>query len=375
MRKKVALIFGGRSLEREISIITAMQVLNALVGTSYIIEPVYLADGTFYIDKVDDIKYFVNFNAKEHRRVFLSDGRFYENKHGKINEVFKADVALLCCHGGEGENGILQALLEFNGIAYTSCRVLQSAICMDKAISKMLFESIGLDVLSCEVVIWQKWKGNKDEILQKIHNLGFPLIVKPSCMGSSIGVSVARDAKSLEDAINLAFEFDEKVMVESMLEGAVEVNCAGVRLGDKIVLSETENATSNGEYLSFSDKYIGGKMSGGKHVIPADIGELNDKVKECTRLVYEALSLDGIVRVDYLCDMNKGKVYVNEINAIPGSMAFYLFKDVQFRELMTKLLDEAVNKHKGKTDVSKFSTGVLERYKESGKIGGKVIGQ
>lgn len=376
MRKTVALIFGGRSLEREISIITAMQALHVLVGTGYIVEPVYLADGAFYIDKVDDIKYFVNFNAKEHRRVFLKDGRFFETKHGKIKEVFKPDVALLCCHGGEGENGILQALLQFNDIAYTSCGVLESAICMDKSISKMLFEHLGLDVLPCDVVKKSNWKYEKDEVLQRIYKLGFPLIVKPVSMGSSIGVSVVKDEQTLEDAMELAFEFDDKAMVESMLEDAVEVNCACMRRNERILLSETENATSNGEYLSFSDKYIGGKMSGGKHIIPADIGNLNDKVKEYTRKVYDALSLEGIVRVDYLCDMQNGKVFINEINSIPGSMAFYLFKDIQFRELMIALIDEALNKYKCKTDVCKFSTGVLEKYKENGKkMGCKVIGQ
>lgn len=375
MRKKVALIFGGRSLEREISIITAMQVLNALVGTIYIVEPVYMSGGAFYMGNVDDIKHFVKFDEKEHKKVFLKEGAFFECRHGKVKEVFKPDVALLCCHGGEGENGVLQALLQFNDIPYTSCGVLESGICMDKAISKMLFESIGLDVLPCVVVKRREWTKNKEDVLQKIHTLDFPFIVKPATMGSSIGISVAKDEQSLVDAMDFAFEFDDKIIVERLLEGCVEVNCAAMRKNGEIIISETENPTSNGEYLSFEDKYIGGKMSSGEHIIPADIGNLNDVVKKHTRTLYDALFLDGIVRIDYLCDIEKGKVYVNEINAIPGSMAFYLFKEVQFRELMLMLVDEALRKSEGKTEVDKFNTGVLEMYKQCGKLGGKVIGQ
>lgn len=368
---KVALIFGGRSLEREISIITAMQTLNALSGTNYIVEPVYMSGGAFYMGKVDDIKHFVKFNKKEHKKVFLKEGAFNECRHGKVKEIFKPDVALLCCHGGEGENGILQGVLQFNDIPYTSCGVLESGICMDKAISKMLFEGIGLDVLPCVVVKKIEWKDDKESCLQKIHALDFSLIVKPATMGSSIGISVAKDEQSLEDAIDFAFEFDDKIIVEKLLEGCVEVNCAVMRKNGEIIISETENPTSNGEYLSFEDKYIGGKMSGGEHVIPADIGNLNDVVKEYTRTLYDVLSLDGIVRIDYLCDIENGKVYVNEINAIPGSMAFYLFKGVQFRELMLMLVDEALRKNVDKIEVDKFNTGVLEGYKESGKMGGK----
>lgn len=370
MRKKVALIFGGRSLEREISIITAMQVLNALVGTIYIVDPVYMSGGSFYMGKVDDIKHFVKFDEKEHKKVFLKDGAFFECRHGKVKEVFKPDLALLCCHGGEGENGVLQALLQFNDIPFTSCGVLESGICMDKAISKMLFESIGLDVLPCVVVKRREWAKNKEDVLQKIHTLDFPLIVKPATMGSSIGISVAKDEQSLVDAMDFAFEFDDKIIVERLLEGCVEVNCAVMRKNGEIIISETEKVTSNGEYLSFEDKYIGGKMSGGKHIIPADIGFLNEKVKECTYRVYEALCLDGIVRVDFLCDVKNNKMYINEINSIPGSMAFYLFKDVQFGELILSLLDETLNRHKKKSVVGTYATSVLEGYKEGGKLRG-----
>lgn len=274
---------------------------------------------------------------------------------------------LNCCHGGEGENGILQALLDFNGIKYTSPKALQSGICMDKAVSKRIFEAYGFDVLPCEVVYRNDFELQRENLAGKIDALGYPLIVKPSSMGSSIGVSAVKDRNSLENALQLAFEFDNKVIVEKKLVNCVEVNCAAMKYNGKILLSETENPTSNGEYLSFTDKYLGGKMSAGEHIIPADIGDLNDVVRANTHRLYEFLNLDGIVRVDYLCDMPSKRVYVNEINTIPGSMAFYLFKDVSFRQLMINLLDETLKCPKHTLYSDKFSSGVLDKYSEGMK--------
>lgn len=341
-----------------------MQVLNALVGTSYIVEPVYLYDGEFYFNNLSDISDFVNFDCKKHVKAYLKNGAFYQKKRFKDKCVFKPNVVLNCCHGGEGENGILQALLDFNGIKYTSPNVLQSGICMDKAISKYLFEAWGFDVLPCRVVYKDDFDLNKDDVYSKIDKLGYPLIVKPSRMGSSIGISAAKDRFSLEKALELALQFDDKVIVESKLEGCVEVNCAAMKHNGEIVLSETENPTSNGEYLSFDDKYLGGKMSAGEHIIPADIGDLNDVVKCNTRRLYKLLDLDGIVRVDYLCDMSNKRVYVNEINTIPGSMAFYLFKGISFKQLMLNLLDETLKENKHSPLQHTFDSGVLEKYKD-----------
>lgn len=367
MRKKVGLIFGGRSLEREISIITAMQVLNALVGTSYIVEPIYMFEGEFYFKNLSEISDFVDFDCKNHIKTYLKNGAFYQKKRFKEKCVFKPDVVLNCCHGSEGENGILQAILDFNGIKYTSPKVLQSGICMDKAVSKRLFEAYGFDVLPCEVVCKNDFELHIEDIAAKIDALGYPLIVKPSSMGSSIGVSAVNDRNSLENALQLAFEFDDKVVVEKKLVNCVEVNCAAMRLNGNIVLSETENPTSNGEYLSFDDKYLGGKMSAGEHIIPAGIGDLNDVVKSNTRRLYELIDLDGIVRVDYLCDMPQKRVYVNEINTIPGSMAFYLFKDVSFKQLMINLLDETLKCPTRKFYNDAFTGGVLKEYSEGPK--------
>lgn len=364
MRKKVALIFGGRSLESDISVITAMQALSAIEGTSYIVEPIFMYGGDFYLDGVDDVAAFVSFNPSKHTKAFLQGGAFYKKTRFGIKCIFKPDVALVCCHGGEGENGTLQALLDYNGIAYTSCNMLESAICMDKVISKLLYESYDLNVMPYKCVYSCDFDEKSNTFFENIETLEYPLIIKPARQGSSIGVSVAKNRVELCEALRLSFEFDDKVLVEKLLEDACEVNCAAVKLNGKIVLSQTENPCSNGEFLSFDDKYVGGKMSAGEHKIPADIGDLNDVVKECTQKIYSALSLDGIVRVDYLCDLKNNVVYINEINSVPGSLAFYLFskEGIAFSELLIGVIENALKKPKAHFKVQRFKSDVLKNY-------------
>ena len=255
MKKKVALIFGGRSLERDISVITAMQTLANIDVSKYEVECIYALDGDFYAKKLDSIKRFAPFVHSEHVKVFLIKGEFYSLKKSKLVRFFKPDVALLCCHGGEGENGIVQALLEYNGIAYTSCDVLRSACLMDKALSKRLFESLLLNVLPYEIVLKSEFENDKQKTLERLENLiGYPMIVKPSSQGSSIGIEVAKCREELDFALQVAAKYDSKIVVEQKLEDFVEVNCAAYQKEGKIVLSDTEQPCSKSDFLTFSDK-------------------------------------------------------------------------------------------------------------------------
>lgn len=372
MKKKVALIFGGRSLERDISVITAMQTLANIDVSKYEVECIYALDGDFYAKKLDSIKRFAPFVPSEHVKVFLIKGEFYSLKKSKLVRFFKPDVALLCCHGGEGENGIVQALLEYNGIAYTSCDVLRSACLMDKALSKRLFESLLLNVLPYEIVLKSEFENDKQKTLERLENLiGYPMIVKPSSQGSSIGIEVAKCREELDFALQVAAKYDSKIVVEQKLEDFVEVNCAAYQKEGKIVLSDTEQPCSKSDFLTFSDKYSGGKMSACSHIVPAPIGSLELIVKANTQRLYYELGLFGVVRVDYLVDTKRNKVYVNEINTIPGSMAFYLFKGVgvSFKALVGDLIEEAISRksHAIRTDV--FVSDVLKNFSCGAKLG------
>lgn len=366
-KKNVALFFGGRSLESDISVITAMQTLAVIDKSSYIVEPVYMSDGKLFVDGIDKIDSFKDFNEAEHKQVYLLRGGLYEVKRGKLKRRFVPDVALICCHGGEGEGGILQAMLEYNGVKYTSCSPLASALLLDKAASKRMFESMLLGVLPHIEAYKTDFAENRELALSSVETLDYPIIVKPAHLGSSIGISAAHDRAQLASALEVAFQFDSQAVCEHMLEDFVEVNCAAFRDGDKIVVSETERPMSAGDFLSFEDKYLeNGKMSGGGHKIPAGLGATELIVKATTERIYGELALDGVVRADYLVDADS-RVYINEVNTVPGSLAFYLFKDMDHGEFVSRLIQNASLKCAPAPKA--FKTDVLSRFAAGAKMG------
>lgn len=366
MGYKVALIFGGRSPESDISVITAMQTLAQLKETDCRVVPFYAYEGDFYTDGVDELSAFTPFVPAKHLKTFLLHGAFYSVRKNKLKKEFRPDLALLCCHGGEGENGVIQGLLDFNGITYCSSGVLGSAVAMDKAVSKSIFENMLMNVIRHVTVFRREYERDADGAAEKLESaLEYPMIVKPACQGSSIGIRTAEDRPSLLAALDTAFEYDDKALVEEKLVDFVEVNCAAFRRGGEIVVSETEQPLGAGDVLTFEDKYGGGgKMSGGGHKIPAEIGALGEIVRANTERVYRELELGGIVRVDFLVDKGRSKVYINEINTVPGSLAFYLFEPlgIDFGTLLEAQMDEAAARAREGGRRKTFKSRVLEYY-------------
>ncbi len=377
MRKKVALFFGGRSLESDISVITAMQVLSNVDRSEFNIEPVYMRDGEFYVKGLDKLDAFTAFNPLDHAKAVLHKGELYIIKKNAFVKYFKPEAALICCHGGEGENGVLQAILEYNGIPHTSPSMISSACGMDKALSKQLFDGMLLNTLPHEVVYRDEFEKDKERCLQRIESiLSYPLIIKPACQGSSIGIGVADNRERLEFALEVACKFDSKIIVEHKLTDFVEVNCAAFRDKDEIVVSDTEQPLTLNDFLTFEDKYTsGGKMSGGGHIIPAEIGSLELIVKANTERIYRELDLNGVVRMDYLVDKERNKVYINEINTVPGSMAFYLFErqGISFETLITKLIESAASYKEAHGASTVYKTDVLSKFKGGAKSSGRKI--
>ena len=335
MKRRIALIFGGRSLESDISVITAMQALAVLRETDFDVTPVYIAtDGGFYADGVDEVSAFTPFDASRHKRLVLADGVFSKLRKGKLKRVFRPDAALVCCHGGEGENGVLQGVLEFNGVPYTSAGVLGSALMMDKAAAKCAFEQMLLNVLPYVVVGSQEVEADADGAAERCEEaLGLPVIVKPASQGSSIGISAAHDR------------------------------------GEEVVVSETERPLSSGELLTFDDKYLSGGKAGSGRVTPADVGEeMNALIGSLTERIYRALGLRGVVRMDFLADRARGKVYINEVNTVPGSMAFYLFEaaGVSFSDILTDIIEDAIARGRAAKRTAAFPSRVLEFYGKGG---------
>lgn len=366
---KIAVLFGGRSPESDISVITAMQALAALSESEHEVHPVYIKDGIFYTGGMNSVSAFTPFRPEEHTAVTLADGVFCSVKRGKLKREWKPDVALICCHGGEGENGVLQGLLDFNGVPYCSSDVAGSAIGMDKVLSKRIFDNMLLNVVPYAVLTRAEYSEGKCPDVLKAAKLDYPLIVKPVSQGSSIGIGAAEDSEELARALETAFEFGDKVIVEEKLVDFTEVNCAAFLRDGKVVVSETEQPVSAGDILTFEDKYMRGEKGGG-NVMPAAIGDLNRVVRANTERIYRELELFGVVRVDFLVDKARGKVYVNEINTVPGSFAFYLFEPlgINFTELLEELIAEGAARGKRIAGRTVFRSPVLEFY---GKRGAK----
>lgn len=336
----IAVFFGGRSCEHDISIITGLQALSACrraaVGVYIDGDGVWWAGDRF--DSVNAVKQ-KRFGGK---RVHLRPSEPY--LYCKNKRLCKLDAALLCMHGMLGEDGCMQGLLEMCGIPYTGSGVLASAVGMNKLFSKTVFESAGLKVLPYSRITRAEYERDAYAAVKPIiDKLGFPMILKPCNLGSSIGITIAKDVNSLYTSLRVAFEWDDTVIAEKALENFTEVNCAVIGDGTEAQPSDTEQPVGWTEFLTFADKYSG-DVKATRHKIPADVGaEMNEKIQELAVAAYNAVGCAGVARVDFL--VKDGEAYVNEINTIPGSLANPLFRrDTEFYKLIDKMLDAAATR-------------------------------
>lgn len=331
----IAVFFGGRSCEHDISIITGLQALSACprqcVG-------VYIDErGEWWTGEFDSVNAVKNKRFKG-KSVHIRPAQPYLYCRNK--RLCKIDAALLCMHGILGEDGALQGLLAMCGIPYTGSDVLASALGMNKLFAKRMFEAAGLNVLPYRAVTRQRYERDTHAVLEElVSGLGFPMIVKPCNLGSSIGISVADDNTALYTALRVAFEWDDTVVVERALVDFTEVNCAVLGEGGDVTVSDTEQPVGWKSFLTFADKYSGDVKHSG-HKIPAEIDEATrETVERAAVTAFDAIGGSGVARVDFLV---KDEVYVNEINTIPGSLACTLFRrDMDFSKLIERLIDYA----------------------------------
>ena len=333
MKDKVLIIFGGKSVESDISIITALQVMQNL-PKEYDFLPVYIdATGKWWTgDNLNCANTYENFNkcAKNKKQVTLITGEnvLLQKKHKKFVFFEKVDVVLNCCHGRVGEDGYLKGLFKCSDISNTSSNVTSCALCMDKCFMKDIFKANNIPTPEYFVV-------KKGEV--NLHKkLTFPVVVKPANLGSSIGISVCYKKEDLDNALQLAFAFDNKVLIENLVQNLKEYNCACFKYKNKYFLSSVNEVVNKSGIYSFEDKYL---KADNKSREAEKI--LSKKIKDLTEKIYTLFDCDGVVRVDYLLDSQTGELYVNEINSIPGSLAFYLFKDIKFSDLISSLIEQA----------------------------------
>ena len=396
-KKQLGVIFGSRTCEHEVSIISGVQLARAADREKYDVWPIYIAkDGRWYTgEKLLDIRSFTPFDpyAKGVTRVTLDltagSGALisYEQEKGLFAKgvvpvtVAKLDAVIPVMHGLHGEDGTLQGLLELANLPYSSTGVAGSAVGMDKIMMKQVFRGMGFPVLPDVFALRSEWKKDRAAVIARIEGaLPYPVFCKPACLGSSIGVSRANDRDGLVEALDLAFTYDRRVLIEKGLDRPIEVNCSVLGFDGEAETSVTEMpTTSGGELLDFADKYLSGGGSKGmaslKRVMPAPIGDkLTARIQSLSKDIFRALDCKGVVRVDYMLT-GDDEVYITEINTIPGSMAFYLWQEsgLPYARLIDRLVEYAEKAYaeKNENDYA-FTSDILSGVVLGGKKGGKL---
>lgn len=384
MKKQIGVIFGSRSCEREVAIISAVQLMRHADREKYDIIPVYISeDGNWYTgDKLKEIQTYKPFHPDQKGiiRVFpdLSSGSGALLTVRKDSGLFarerteiaaRIDAYIIVMHGLNGEDGTLQGLMELINVPYTSTGVAGSALGMDKIMMKQFFQGAGLPVLPGLSFTRSGFSREREAVLNKVEKeLGFPVFVKPANLGSSIGVSRADDTESLADSLELAFEYDRRVLVEKGLDRPIELNCSVMGYDDVVEASPIEMPLNNDEFLDFKDKYLasgGSKGMASLHrVLPAPIEEeLKNEIQEMSRTIFRMLDCKGVVRIDYMFDKHSEKLYITEINTIPGSLAFYLWENagIPYSTLIDRMIDFAEKAHADKNQSNyAYSSDILK---------------
>jgi len=350
--QNVLVVFGGTAPERDISVITGVLTANALNRDNYQVFPVFIdGDGKWFTGNLLlNLDFYKQKNIAKCNKVTLlaGDSCLYAVKRNKFRPIAEINCAINCLHGVGGEDGVLSAILKASGIAFASPDLFPSALSIDKHFTKLCLKSLDVKYVDYVRIRRDGFFARGESVSRMIGSrLGYPVIVKPANLGSSIGINIAHDEKELFGALCESFNYDCKAVCEKYIENARDMNCAAYFADGKIYVSEVESAISTHDILTFEDKYCGEKTGNGKRDFPADIPEsLRDKIRETVKKVYNEFDFSGIVRFDFLvCGVD---VYLNEINAVPGSMAYYLFcnKISQFSVLLDELITEAQKKQR-----------------------------
>ncbi|MBQ3502637.1 MAG: ATP-grasp domain-containing protein [Clostridia bacterium] len=353
------IIFGGASVEHDVSIVTALQTYNAL-KESYKVTLLYCTkDNDIYITTKSTPADYINKEEllKKCKKVAIFNKGIYKQCGKKLKFVEEINKVLNCCHGGVGEDGSLSAVLGFNNVASTSAGTCASAICMDKQYAKLVAESLNIPTVEY-VVVDKHCPLNIDDVKA----LGDNVIVKPCGLGSSIGV-VKSDLSNLKQNVEVVLHLDNKVLIEREIKPLVEYNCAVVRDGENLILSQIEQPVNKSDILSFEDKYI---TTDKTRIIPAEISEEKQNIiYDYTRRIYQAFGLSGVVRIDYLYDETNDTIYLNEINTIPGSLSYYLFEGLGITYI--KLMEILIKNAQTKPLQPYFASPILENLVQIGK--------
>lgn len=393
MRTKVAMLFGGKSVEHEVSVISGIQAYLNMDTDKYDTIPVYMTkNNEMYIGdeigKIESYKDIKTLLEKSTRVIMINTNgkvqlvQFPMKKLGK-NLTIDIDVAFPVVHGTNVEDGAFQGYLKTVGVPFVGCDVTASAIGMDKFIMKTVLKEANVPVLDAKLYTLSDY-ANMDELLNSVENsLGYPVIVKPVNLGSSVGISVAKSRIELSNSIDDAFKYATKVLVEHAITALREINCSVLGDENEAIASECEEPMHTKDILSYEDKYVSNaKGSGSKGMasvarkIPAEISsEKREEIRELAVKSFKALGCNGVSRIDFMIDEDNGKLYFNEINTIPGSLAFYLWEPVgvPYKELLDRMIQLALKRVRTEESLTfTFDTNILNSASFGGSKGNKV---
>ena len=403
MKIKVGVMFGGKTVEHEISIISAIQAMGYLNRDKYDVIPIYITkNNEFYVgENIGRIEAYTDIKKllSESQRIIMvnEDGKTqlikYPQKLFSKGVYDYIDIAFPIVHGTNVEDGTLQGYLKMFNIPYVGCDVLSSAVGMDKYVMKTVLKDNGIPVLDCKCYTGNQYDEDADAIVEEIESaIGYPVIVKPVNLGSSIGISKAENRSELYDSLDTAFHYATKVLVETAVQNLKEINCSVLGDYETAEASECEEPVSSDKILTFAEKYIGdgsakgakGGVKGGvksspsgskgmatlKRKIPADITDAQrDEIRALAVKAFKVLGCNGVSRIDFMMNTETQQIWLNEINTIPGSLSFYLWEPlgVKYSELLDKMISYARKRERENDSITyTFDSNVLQGVRLGG---------
>lgn len=365
MKTNIGVFFGGRSTEHEISVISASQAMHAINRERFDVTPVYITkdgkwytgDALFEVDNYRDTQSLLARCRQVYMRPETGNFNLYLDKKPFLGKdiVTTLDVIIPVLHGSNGEDGTFEGLLETIGIPFAGCNTLSSANGMDKITMKMILQASGIPVVDYVWFTDKQWFKQREQLTDRIEStIGYPVIVKPANLGSSVGIGRADNREELNARIEEAERYSTRIIVEDLVEHLQEINCSVLGDCDDYTMSVLEEPIKTGDFLTYEDKYMGGTkgakgMQASQKRIPADLpADETERIKYLAGETFRVLSCHGVSRVDVIVNRETRDIYVNEINTIPGSLSFYLWEatGLSFDKLMERLVALAIKRRR-----------------------------
>lgn len=392
IKTRVAMMFGGKSVEHEVSIISGIQAIMSMDTDKYEVIPVYISkNNEMYIgDKIGDIESYKNMKeliAQSQRVIMINEGNKvcltpYPVKMFGKKSVIEIDIAFPIVHGTNVEDGALQGYLKTIGIPFVGCDVTASAVGMDKYITKAVLKENDIPVLDCKCYTMSDYSDIDSIVADVENNLGYPVIIKPVNLGSSVGISVAKNRTELITSIDDAFTYAKKIIVEHAITKLREINCSVLGDENEAEASECEEPLHSKDILSYEDKYLSNSKNGGSkgmagvsRKIPAQLeAQKRKEIQDMAVKAFKILGCNGVARIDFMIDEEDGTLYFNEINTIPGSLSFYLWEPVgvSYKELLDRMIQLSLKRVREEEALTfAFDTNILNQQSLSGMKGVK----